>query len=73
MAIFSVIDFTVNFGTEEAGKLDCSSSILVFHSYYKENLQITYILFVVCFLLGNSPASEFYMSMFQNTQSVPSS
>ena len=22
---------------------------------------------VVCFLLGNSPASEFYMPMFQNT------
>jgi hypothetical protein len=28
---------------------------------------------VVCFLLGNSPASEFYMPMFQNTLSVPSS
>ena len=24
---------------------------------------------VVCFLLGNSPASEFYMLTFQNTQS----
>jgi len=29
--------------------------------------------FVVCFLLGNSPASEFYMPKFRNTQSVPSS
>jgi hypothetical protein len=29
--------------------------------------------YVVCFLLGNSPASEFYMPMFQNTLSVPSS
>jgi len=28
---------------------------------------------VVCFLLGNSPASEFYMPTFQNTLSVPSS
>ena len=28
---------------------------------------------VVRFLLGNSPASEFYMSTFQNTLSVPSS
>jgi len=27
----------------------------------------------VCFLLGNSPASEFYMPTFQNTLSVPSS
>jgi len=28
---------------------------------------------VVCFLLGNSPASGVYMPMFQNTLSVPSS
>ena len=28
---------------------------------------------VVCFLLGNSPVSEFYMPMFRNTLSVPSS
>jgi hypothetical protein len=25
------------------------------------------VLYVVCFLLGNSPASEFYMSTFRNT------
>jgi len=29
--------------------------------------------YVVCFLLGNSPASEFYMLTFRNTLSVPSS
>jgi len=28
---------------------------------------------VVCFLLGNSPVSEFYMSTFRNTLSVLSS
>ena len=28
---------------------------------------------VVCFLLGNSPASEFYMPTFRDTLSVPSS
>jgi len=28
---------------------------------------------VVCFLLGNSPASELYMPTFRNTLSVPSS
>jgi len=28
---------------------------------------------VVCFLLGNSPESEFYMPTFRNTLSVPSS
>ena len=26
-----------------------------------------HVLYVVCFLLGNSPASEFYMSTFRNT------
>jgi len=31
------------------------------------------VLYVVCFLLGNSPASEFYMPTFRNNQSVPSS
>ena len=28
---------------------------------------------VVCFLLGESPASEIYMQTFRNTLSVPSS
>jgi len=28
---------------------------------------------VVCFLLGESPASEIYMPTFRNTLSVPSS
>ena len=31
------------------------------------------VLNVVCFLLGDSPASEFYMPTFRNTLSVPSS
>jgi len=31
------------------------------------------VLYVVCFLLGNSPPSEFYMPTFRNTLSVPSS
>jgi len=30
-------------------------------------------IFLVCFLLGNSSASEFYMPTFRNTLSVPSS
>ena len=37
---------------------------------------ITYfhlVLYVVCFLLGNSLVSEFYMPTFRNTLSVPSS
>ena len=28
---------------------------------------------IVCFLLGNSPASDLYMPTFRNTLSVPSS
>jgi len=28
---------------------------------------------VVCFLLGDSPASEIYMPTFRNTLSIPSS
>ena len=31
------------------------------------------VLNVICFLLGNSPAAEFYMPTFRNTLSVPSS
>ena len=35
--------------------------------------EIGKLFFVVCYLLGNSPASEFYMQTFRNTRSVPSS
>ena len=31
------------------------------------------VLYVVCFVLGNYPASGFYMPTFWNTLSVPSS
>jgi len=31
------------------------------------------VLNIVCFILGNSPASEVYMPTFRNTLSVPSS
>jgi hypothetical protein len=31
------------------------------------------VLYVVCFLLGDSPASEFYVPTFRNTVSVASS
>jgi hypothetical protein len=37
------------------------------------NSNIRHVLYVVCFLLGYSPASEFYMPKFRNTLSVPSS
>ena len=34
---------------------------------------LTSLAIVVCFLLGNSPAYEFYMPTFRNTLSIPSS
>jgi len=33
----------------------------------------TYFMYVLCFILGNSLASELYMPTFRNTVSVPSS
>ena len=53
-------------------------SILIFHptNCKQGSLIISnfrHVLYVVCFLLGNSPASEFYMLTFRNTLSVPSS
>ena len=45
-------------------------SMLINQNYYHGPKQEKHIL---CFLLGNSPASEFYMPTFQNTLSVPSS
>ena len=38
-----------------------------------EGFILKHILFIVCFLLGNSPASDLYMPTFWNTLSVPSS
>ena len=52
------------------------SSCFDAHSNYSRVLLISnfrHVLYVVCFLLGNSPASEFYMPTFRNTLSVPSS
>jgi len=31
------------------------------------------LVYIVCFLLGDSPASDLYMPMFWNTLSIPSS
>ena len=50
----------------------------LFFRYKKSNLVFLIsichrVLNAVCFLTGNSPASEFYMPTFRNTLSVPSS
>jgi len=39
----------------------------------RKNLCVRKISNLLCFLLGNSPASEFYMPTFRNSLSVPSS
>jgi len=44
--------------------------LMSIHIHYMSRHIQTY---VVCFLLGNSLAFEFYMPMFRNTMSVPSS
>ena len=42
-------------------------------SWTEERISPRKVIRVVCFLLGNSTASEFYMQTFRNTLSVPSS
>ena len=57
-------------------------SNILFEFMSSTNMSIYFLIFyftisdcfsVVCFLLGNSPASEFYMPTFRNNLSVPSS
>jgi len=66
-------------GSEEFGFLDAVrivEGVLQFPPHRGEVFLISNfcrVLNVVCFLLGNSPVSEFYMPTFWNTLSVPSS
>jgi len=50
-----------------------SSSKIFISPFRKIEKSDSYFSHVACFLLGNSPASEFYMPTFRNTLSVPSS
>jgi hypothetical protein len=52
-------------------KLECKSVVDWAGVFLISNIR--HVLNVVCFLLGNSPASEFYMPTFRNPLSVPSS
>jgi len=48
----------------------CVSFMLIYETISKEqflNSKFCRVLNVLCFLLGNSPASEFYMPMFRDT------
>jgi hypothetical protein len=77
--------YTLLFYSYNIIKITNSYNCMLFGLYYSnwivihsmKNVQISIsnfrrVLYVVRFLLGNSPASEFYMSTFRNTLSVPS-
>jgi hypothetical protein len=51
-----------------------STTILVVFNFTPRFLKsnFTSVIYVVCFLLGNSPASQFYMPTFRNTLTLPS-
>jgi len=51
----------------QIGNLIMKFIVMIVHTH------VHMYIFVVCFLLGNSRASEFYMATFRNTLSVPSS
>jgi len=58
---------------DKTGYRDYRGISLLPTTYKTLDFKLSPVLRVVCFLLGNSPASEFYISTFRNTLSVPSS
>jgi len=69
-----IINWSSCTGGVQAGLPLSNIVVEVTWSYASSLLYVfTTLCFVVCFLLGNSPASEFYMPTFQNTLSVLSS
>jgi len=48
----------------------CNKDVLIWYFLISSFRRVLY---VICFLLGNTPASEVYMPTFWNTFSVPSS
>jgi len=57
--------FTYTCGDRPLSRLSGKNSAFLISNFRR-------VLYVVCFLLGNSTASEFYMPTFRNTLSVPS-
>jgi len=55
------------------GTFMCAYDFIVLEQRTSVRIRSYNVVFVVCFLLGNFPASEFYMPTFRNTLSVPSS
>jgi len=66
-----------HYSLSSCNKLQTFSTLKTFSSVeYLDKFVISnfrHVLNVVCFFLGNSPVSEFYMPTFWNTLSVPSS
>jgi len=58
---------------DQMGYISTNESCLIFISFEFLISSFRRVLYVVCFLLGNYPASGVYMPMFRNTLSVPSS
>ena len=65
----SMCDYAV---VEGRPALWCQLRFLTVDSY-KNHSYCKHLQFILCFLLGSSPASELYMPTFRNTLSVPSS
>ena len=66
--------FNINFKTLSSS---IKSALLAYELYRYQNARFNdkkkHFVCILCFLLGNSPASQFYMLTFRNTLPVPSS
>jgi len=68
------MEFVRSFTKKEKLCLKIISKKRMLLTYTKNTDDVTLITsYLLCFLLGNSPASELYMPTFRNTLSVPSS
>jgi hypothetical protein len=74
---FLVLDFDIGgFGSPVSAIQTASTNSGIWHRPENQRVLISSfrrVLNVLCFLLGNSPASEFYIPTFRNTLSLPSS
>ena len=65
--------YPTNQPTAQQSGRPSSSSLSVVTSHHCFHIVKNICISVVCFLLGDSPASDLYMPTFRNTLSVPSS
>ena len=67
----TVDSFIKRYGTHKLCIIIYTVIHCVITFYFFFNTDFYLVLNVVCFLLGNSLASEFYVPMFQNTHTYP--